>query len=528
MAVAALVAVVAAGVGLLLPGAELSSEAMQGVRIGGVVLAGVGVAALVWHWRRSSGSANVGVMAVALGVAAVVMGVVALLALPYSDVDIDVDEDKYANEPDIGGRTPEIDPGSLPSPPSGGSVDLPSGASIEDPMYTVGINPSTGEPSPLAVDPSTGLAAAIDPETGELTPMQLDLGGSSSGSSSGDGFGPADANGLGLPIGIDASTGQAGVIGVTDPETGELGVIYEMDADEIEAFESDGAIHVVDDLGDIVPLDAEELAELEGEGDIGSIDFGGLDFEDFAMEEPPEGWGTGGGSLGEAFEDIDLSNIEWGDLDLGSGSSDSRGSDDRSESASPESDSDDNQDQEEDDDDDEGFFDGLGDLFSTQVLVAALLIAVLVAALIYWRRMLGRSDDDADPEEPEPEAPVTAGDAEAGLAASLDEAQDSGDPRQRIMAAYMRLLEALAAAGAPRQLQEAPHEHLGRVLDPLGVRTGPVHDLAELFVLARFSDQPVTEEHRASAVSALESALADLRARTPVLATPVGAGAAPG
>ena len=109
--------------------------------------------------------------------------------------------------------------------------------------------------------------------------------------------------------------------------------------------------------------------------------------------------------------------------------------------------------------------------------------------------------------------PLDAADAEAGLAASLLEIEsDSPDPRRQITAAYHRLLAALAAAGAPRRPQEAPHEHLHRALGPLGVRPGPLHRLTELYVLAQFSERPITERHRAAAAEALDASLAGLRA----------------
>jgi hypothetical protein len=116
--------------------------------------------------------------------------------------------------------------------------------------------------------------------------------------------------------------------------------------------------------------------------------------------------------------------------------------------------------------------------------------------------------------------------AEAGLAASLEAAADAGDPRASIIAAYSRLLEALTEAGAPRHPHEAPHEHLHRVLGPLGAHPEPVHRLAELFVVARFTDRAIAEEHRAAAIDALETSLAELRAaaapREPATAGPAG------
>lgn len=194
------------------------------------------------------------------------------------------------------------------------------------------------------------------------------------------------------------------------------------------------------------------------------------------------------------------------------------------------------------DEDDGGLFGWSPDLGSMEVgpglLVALLLTLALSVVGLYTlqqRRDHSRqhpADGDEVDDVAEP-LPVEADEAEAGLVASLDEAQESGDPRQRIMAAYLRLLEALAAAGAPRHLEEAPHEHLSRVLGPLGVRPEPVHKLAELFVLARFSDQPVGDRHREAAVAALETGLAELRARdagvqSPDTDDPVQPGSEPG
>lgn len=113
--------------------------------------------------------------------------------------------------------------------------------------------------------------------------------------------------------------------------------------------------------------------------------------------------------------------------------------------------------------------------------------------------------------------PVARAAAEAGLAASLVEmAGDHPDPRHQITAAYHRLLSALAGAGAPRRPQEAPHEYLHRALGPLGVRPDALHRLTRLYVLAQFSERPITEAHRTAAADALDLSLADLRGRSPL------------
>ena len=100
---------------------------------------------------------------------------------------------------------------------------------------------------------------------------------------------------------------------------------------------------------------------------------------------------------------------------------------------------------------------------------------------------------------------------EQGLADVLRAMLADPDPRTAVIGAYARLLAALDEAGFPRRAEEAPHEHLWRSLGPLGVRRPPVHRLAELFVRARFTPHPVTDEHRRAAIAALADAVADLR-----------------
>ena len=142
--------------------------------------------------------------------------------------------------------------------------------------------------------------------------------------------------------------------------------------------------------------------------------------------------------------------------------------------------------------------------------VIALLI-LLVSIVVICLRILGRGPRHAEGDLLSDEV-ITAADAEAGLTASLGAVTYEGDdPRGQITAAYHRLLAALAAAGVPRAPYEAPHEHLHRALAPLGVTPDPMHRLTALYVIAQFSEQPITERHRAAAADALERALANLR-----------------
>lgn len=86
------------------------------------------------------------------------------------------------------------------------------------------------------------------------------------------------------------------------------------------------------------------------------------------------------------------------------------------------------------------------------------------------------------------------------------------DPSTAIRGAYARLLEGLAACGAPRRDHEAPMEHLHRVLATVRVRPGPSRRLIELFEVARFSTHPLTGAHRAQALDALRVVATDIAA----------------
>lgn len=142
------------------------------------------------------------------------------------------------------------------------------------------------------------------------------------------------------------------------------------------------------------------------------------------------------------------------------------------------------------------------------VLTWLLLLALVLMAARYMaskRRRPRTLEISFDP-------PVPRADAETGLEASLEEVGVSGsDLRAQITRAYHRLLDALTEAGAPREPQEAPHEHLHRAMTPLGVRPDALHRLAELYVFAQFGGRPVTERHREAATDALEVSLNDLR-----------------
>ena len=116
------------------------------------------------------------------------------------------------------------------------------------------------------------------------------------------------------------------------------------------------------------------------------------------------------------------------------------------------------------------------------------------------RRSVGVLQDDLDLD--------MAADSFDDSAGSLD---DSDDPRAAIIAAYVRLLEGLEAAGCARLPFEAPEEHLRRSLRDLGVRPEHMTVVVDRFLVARFSTHPMTVADRDAVRDALRAAGAQLR-----------------
>lgn len=579
--VAALVALAASGAGVLLPAADDTSPT-GAVRVAGLIAAGLGIAALVAHRRRNRADPAGGAdpTAVALATAALVMGLLTLISLPTSNVHIGEGATRATDDAapggsggvDRSGPRSTAAPGSTTTGPmsASGSGGLSGPIVTGDLTFTVAVDHETGDPVPVAIDSANGRMFALDPATGHvrgmsLTPAASDGTDGSGGFGAPGGSGPGPGtSGLTLVVGVDSRTGAAGIVGVTDPDTGEVGIVHEMAPSDLVGLEPDGAV-LIKDGGHIVGLDLDAAVDdttrstdgpgsdradrsgVDGDhGNVHEVDLSDFDFSSYTTDDPPS-IGSGGRiadleraleqwNAAETFESVSRSQLEQAIRDADEQSRD-RSSDE--EDADTGGDNGDAGEKE-----DSGWFSlfgielpepGLpdpGDLSWGSGLLAGLLAAVVLAvaaayALQLLTRPKAREKDGADGGAAEG-APLAAEEAEAGLVASLDEAQESGDPRQRIMAAYLRLLEALAAAGAPRRLEEAPHEHLSRVLGPLGVRPEPVHELAELFVLARFGNAPVTDEHRHASVTALETSLADLRAAVGPLVEEGATPAAPG
>lgn len=155
-----------------------------------------------------------------------------------------------------------------------------------------------------------------------------------------------------------------------------------------------------------------------------------------------------------------------------------------------------------------------------------ILVFVLVGAatLMAWKRARKAGPEVGDPLE-------GVMDAEAvrrGILRSIDAMLADPNPDTAVIGAYARLLEGLAAAGAPRRDFEGPVEHLRRALSRLRVRPEPARTLVQLFEIARFSDRSLTAGDRDRALDALRNAFADLGGEVKGLPQASGPVAGPG
>lgn len=90
-----------------------------------------------------------------------------------------------------------------------------------------------------------------------------------------------------------------------------------------------------------------------------------------------------------------------------------------------------------------------------------------------------------------------------GDAGAQDAVLREGDPRNAIVAAWQRFEVQGEAAGVGRHPWETSSEYAIRVLDLVSADSGAVNRLATLYREARFSEHPVTEDHRTRALEAL-------------------------
>jgi ABC-type transporter Mla MlaB component len=114
------------------------------------------------------------------------------------------------------------------------------------------------------------------------------------------------------------------------------------------------------------------------------------------------------------------------------------------------------------------------------------------------------------PEQPETR---TQEDLVAALDAGLEELSDADrDPRRAVIACWVRLEQAAAAAGTPRHPGDTPTDLVGRLLAEQQVDSQVLAALLEVYRQARYATHTVDDQMREQAREALQRLRADLGA----------------
>lgn len=110
----------------------------------------------------------------------------------------------------------------------------------------------------------------------------------------------------------------------------------------------------------------------------------------------------------------------------------------------------------------------------------------------------------------------TTDDLVAALDAGLEELSDADrDPRRAVIACWVRLEQAAAAAGTPRHPGDSPTDLVGRLLAEQQVDARVLAALLEVYRQARYATHTVDDQMRRQAREALQRLRADLGAGVP-------------
>jgi hypothetical protein len=160
---------------------------------------------------------------------------------------------------------------------------------------------------------------------------------------------------------------------------------------------------------------------------------------------------------------------------------------------------------------------GLPDWIGTAALAMLAIAALVVVVVVVWalvRDQKKRRARRAGKRRPHrPAQPRTAEELVAALDAGLEELSDTDrDPRRAVIACWVRLEQAAAAAGTPRNPGDSPTDLVGRVLAEQQVDARVLAALLEVYREARYATHTVDNQMRSQARDALQRLRADLGA----------------
>jgi hypothetical protein len=163
---------------------------------------------------------------------------------------------------------------------------------------------------------------------------------------------------------------------------------------------------------------------------------------------------------------------------------------------------------------------GLPGWVGTAALVALGVVALAILGLAIFAlvrdQMKRRARKTGRVKHQAKHQPRTAEELVAALDAGLEELSDTDrDPRRAVIACWVRLEQAAAAAGTPRNPGDSPTDLVGRLLNEQQVDARVLAALLEVYRQARYATHTVDNQMRQQARSALESLRADLGAVAP-------------
>lgn len=158
----------------------------------------------------------------------------------------------------------------------------------------------------------------------------------------------------------------------------------------------------------------------------------------------------------------------------------------------------------------------LPDWTGTAALVLLGVLGVVIIALVSWallRQAMSRRSSRKGRRDPRRPEPSTAEDLVAVLDAGLQELSDTDrDPRRAVIACWVRLEQAAAAAGTPRHAGDSPTDLVARLLAEHRLDARVLTPFAAVYRQARYATHTVDDQMRQQARSALERLRADLGA----------------
>jgi hypothetical protein len=162
----------------------------------------------------------------------------------------------------------------------------------------------------------------------------------------------------------------------------------------------------------------------------------------------------------------------------------------------------------------------LPDWIGTVAVAVLGLVVLIVVGIVVWavvRQQLRGRGTRKGTRTPRPAEPRTAQDLVAVLDAGLQELSDTDrDPRRAVIACWVRLEQAAAAAGTPRHAGDSPTDLVARLLAEQRVDAGVLTPFADVYRQARYATHTVDDQMRQQARSALERLRTDLGARPAV------------